>query len=188
MLILPCPRSCWRASRPLRAVLRGNGAYPGLLGEVLLYPWQEGTLLVTRAAGLPRDGFFALHIHTLGCCRTGGDIPFYCAGGHFDPQQQPHPDHAGDLPVLLSHRGRAFSVTFTGRFRPEEVLGRSVVLHESPDDYRSQPAGDAGRPHRLRRDRSILNAADSRVGMRESACVYSVQMTHTRALAPKAPL
>ena len=46
--------------------------------------------------------------------------------------------------MLLSHRGRAFSVTFTGRFRPEEVLGRSVVLHESPDDYRSQPAGDAG--------------------------------------------
>ena len=140
----PLPQVLLEGVPALRAVLRGNGDYPGLLGEVLLYPWQEGTLLVTRAAGLPRDGFFALHIHTLGCCRTGGDIPFYCAGGHFDPQQQPHPDHAGDLPVLLSHRGRAFSVTFTGRFRPEEVLGRSVVLHESPDDYRSQPAGDAG--------------------------------------------
>lgn len=110
----PLPQVLLEGVPALRAVLRGNGAYPGLLGEVLLYPWQEGTLLVTRAAGLPRDGFFALHIHTLGCCRTGGDIPFYCAGGHFDPQQQPHPDHAGDLPVLLSHRGRAFSVTFTG--------------------------------------------------------------------------
>ena len=68
----PLPQVLLEGVPALRAVLRGNGAYPGLLGEVLLYPWQEGTLLVTRAAGLPRDGFFALHIHTLGCCRTGG--------------------------------------------------------------------------------------------------------------------
>lgn len=34
---------------------------------------------------------------------------------------------------------------FTNRFKPRDVLGRSVIIHENPDDYRSQPAGNAGK-------------------------------------------
>lgn len=33
---------------------------------------------------------------------------------------------------------------FTGRFFPEDVAGRTVVIHEMPDDFRSQPSGDSG--------------------------------------------
>ena len=127
-----------------QAWLRGSNAHPDLRGEVCFYPYQGGSLVLARVLGLPGDGFFALHIHTQGDCRTGGDIPFQRAGAHYDPMGRLHPDHAGDLPVLLSSGGRAFSAVYTGRFRPEEVVGRSVVLHEFPDDYRSQPAGQAG--------------------------------------------
>jgi len=28
---------------------------------------------------------------------------------------------------------------------PEEVIGNSVIIHQNPDDYRSQPAGNAGK-------------------------------------------
>ena len=45
---------------------------------------------------------------------------------------------------LLSSGGRALSLVYTGRFQPGQVLGRSVVLHALPDDYRSQPTGAAG--------------------------------------------
>ena len=104
-----------------RALLCGSNAHPGLRGEALFYPYQDGTLLLIRALGLPGDGFYACHIHALGDCCTGGD-----------------------LPVLLSSGGRALSLVYTGRFQPGQVLGRSVVLHALPDDYRSQPTGAAG--------------------------------------------
>jgi len=34
---------------------------------------------------------------------------------------------------------------FTNRFLPGDVIGRTVMIHENPDDYRSQPSGDAGK-------------------------------------------
>jgi Cu-Zn family superoxide dismutase len=34
---------------------------------------------------------------------------------------------------------------FTDRFRVDEVIGHSVIIHQNPDDYRSQPAGASGK-------------------------------------------
>ena len=107
-----------------RALLCGSNAHPGLRGEALFYPYQDGTLLLIRALGLPGDGFYACHIHALGDCCTGGDVAFHCAGPHYDPEGREHPNHAGDLPVLLSSGGRALSLVYTGRFQPGQVLGR----------------------------------------------------------------
>ena len=129
-----------------RALLRGDGAHPRLRGEALFYPFGPGTLLLVRVQGLPRDGFFALHIHQAGDCGTGGDLAFSRTGGHYNPHGLPHPCHAGDLPVLLSSGGLALCLCYTGRFSPGQVTGRSAVLHNGPDDYRSQPAGDSGPP------------------------------------------
>ena len=33
----------------------------------------------------------------------------------------------------------------TNRFRVEEILGKTVIIHDSPDDFTSQPAGNAGK-------------------------------------------
>ncbi|MCI8477060.1 MAG: superoxide dismutase family protein [Oscillospiraceae bacterium] len=126
------------------ALLQGDDAHPELRGELLFYPYQAGSLLAVRVVGLPHDGFFALHIHETGDCCTGGDLPFHCAGGHYNPTNTIHPEHAGDLPVLLSSSGCAYTIVYTGRFRPEQVLGHSVLIHGSPDDYHSQPAGNSG--------------------------------------------
>lgn len=56
----------------------------------------------------------------------------------------PHPFHAGDLPPLLSCKGRAYLAVITGRFCVKDVIGRSVVIHAGPDDLHTQPAGNAG--------------------------------------------
>ena len=145
MLDYPVPLP-YALERPpaARAGLRGGDGAPGLWGECLFYPFLGGSLLMLRAVGLPRDGFFALHLHTGSSCATGGDIPFHQAGGHYDPAGVPHPDHAGDLPVLLSHRGMAYAMFYTGRFTPAQAVGRTLVIHDRPDDYRTQPAGDSG--------------------------------------------
>lgn len=146
MLDHPCrlPYPLVEGQPAARALVMGDGAHPDLRGEVLFYPYQEGSLLLVRMTGLPADGFFGFHIHELGDCCTGGDIPFHCAGGHYNPGGASHPYHAGDLPVLLSSGGRAYMILYTGRFRPQEVVGRSAVIHAQADDYRSQPAGDSG--------------------------------------------
>ena len=87
-------------------------------------------------------GFFALHIHEGGDC---GGTDFSDTGGHFNPEAQEHPRHAGDLPPLLSVGGHAFLSVETGRFTPCEVSGRTVVIHGSADDFHTQPAGNAGK-------------------------------------------
>ena len=33
---------------------------------------------------------------------------------------------------------------YTGRFYPEDVIGRTVIIHEKSDDFHTQPSGDAG--------------------------------------------
>jgi Cu-Zn family superoxide dismutase len=33
----------------------------------------------------------------------------------------------------------------TNKFKVEDIIGRTVIIHENPDDYRSQPSGNAGR-------------------------------------------
>lgn len=34
---------------------------------------------------------------------------------------------------------------FTDKFDVEDIIGKTVIIHESPDDYRTQPAGNSGR-------------------------------------------
>lgn len=34
---------------------------------------------------------------------------------------------------------------FTDKFRVTDAVGRSVIIHQNPDDYRTQPAGNAGK-------------------------------------------
>lgn len=128
-----------------RALLQGDPSHPQLMGEVLFFPYGRGTLVVTRLLGLPEPGFHGLHIHEKGDCSTGGDVAFAGAGGHYNPTGADHPQHAGDLPPILAlSDGVALSAVYTDRFKPSQVIGRSVVLHDMPDDLHSQPAGNSG--------------------------------------------
>ena len=119
------------------AEISGNG----IRGTVWFWQRQDGALVTAEVTGLPHDGFFALHIHEGPGC--GGER-FADTGGHFNPKGVPHPEHAGDLPPLLSCKGRAFLSVLTDRFCVEDVLNRTVVIHSGPDDFKSQPAGNPG--------------------------------------------
>ena len=57
----------------------------------------------------------------------------------------PHGNHSGDFPVLFSNNGYARMSFFTDKFKPEDIINRSVIIHQNPDDYRSQPAGNSGK-------------------------------------------
>lgn len=115
-----------------------RGAQNNVQGTVLFYEMPQGLLVRAEIDGLPSpNGIYAFHIH------EGTD----CAapGGHLNPGNQKHPYHAGDLPPLFSANGRAFSVFLTDRFALRQIVGKTVIIHDRPDDFTTQPSGNPGK-------------------------------------------
>ena len=84
--------------------------------------------------------FYAMHIHQFGNCT----LPFDKTGEHYNPDQLPHPEHAGDLLPLLGNHGYAWSAFYDGRLSIDEIIGKSLIIHRNPDDFRTQPSGNSG--------------------------------------------
>ena len=130
------------------AKIEGTADYPDIHGLVSFYDVCNGSIVTAEIYGLPdthhTGSFFGFHIHEGNTCTGDQTDVLKNTGGHFNPQNQDHPHHVGDLPVLLSVNGNAWSSVYTGKFHPEEVIGRTVVIHLHPDDYRTQPSGNSG--------------------------------------------
>ena len=123
----------------------GGAAAPQLSGCVQFYQKNGYVLIAAKISGLPKEsktGFFGFHIHQGGNC-TGMD--FSGTEGHYNPSDQAHPKHAGDLPTLLECQGNAYLSVRTDRLSVTDIIGRTVVIHSDPDDFHSQPAGNAGK-------------------------------------------
>jgi len=138
------------------AIVNGSAQYNQIKGLVLFIKADNGTLIISDISGLPAYapgdeniqpiGPFGFHIHDGGDCSPySGDTPFSCAEGHYNPGNQPHGNHAGDLPVLFSNNGYSYMSFFTNKFKPDQVIGKTVIIHINPDDYRTQPAGNSGK-------------------------------------------
>lgn len=84
--------------------------------------------------------FYGMHIHEHGDCSGN----FENTGNHFNPDNTLHPMHLGDLPPLLSNDGYAWMSVFDKRFRLDDVIGKSIVIHNMRDDFTSQPSGNSG--------------------------------------------
>ena len=132
------------------ADIRGDSAHISLHGDVDFYSWRNGVIVVAELWGLPymtdecAPNILAMHLHTNGDCTGTREEPFSGAGGHYNPTGCPHPAHAGDMPPLFVNRGYAWLSFYTERLKLNEVVGRSVIIHDGRDDFTSQPAGNAG--------------------------------------------
>jgi Cu-Zn family superoxide dismutase len=135
-----------RATAQLKPT-QGNKA----IGEVSFEQTRDGVRVFAIVNHLT-PGSHGFHIHETGDCSAPDATS---AGGHFNPTGQPHgspaggPHHAGDLPMLVADKkGKAkLDATLAGLTvapGPSSIVGRAVVVHAAPDDYRSQPAGNSG--------------------------------------------
>jgi superoxide dismutase, Cu-Zn family len=121
------------------------------VGTVTLFEAPSGVLLdVDLTAVLPGD--HAFHIHAVGQCETPD---FKSAGGHFNPEEDKHGllnkagPHAGDMPnIHVPETGKLRIEILNQRIDLNDGLldddGSAIVIHEGPDDYITDPAGDAG--------------------------------------------
>ena len=132
------------------ADITGAPGYRTVRGSVRFYQSRYGVFVVTEIIGLPMGSgcaapIFGYHIHNGMVCRGTAADPFSEAGTHYDPQNCPHPYHAGDLPPLWGAGGNAFSVVLTDRLTVDEIIGKTIVVHGDLDDLTTQPAGNAGK-------------------------------------------
>jgi superoxide dismutase, Cu-Zn family len=136
------------------AVLRNRQGQE--IGEATFRQEGDAVVMVIDARNL-EGGERAIHIHEVGVCEPPD---FQSAGGHFNPEDRAHgfdhPEgpHAGDLRNLvvdpddgIGHATYRLETVSLRSGTPNSLLdgdGTAVVIHADADDYRSQPAGDAG--------------------------------------------
>jgi Cu-Zn family superoxide dismutase len=135
-----------------RAVLRDSAGQQ--VGVATLVQTPDGVLVRTELTNVP-PGVHAFHVHEVGRC----DPPsFQSAGGHYNPFGRQHGilnasgPHAGDMPNI--HVPETRRLTFEvliprvtlgqGQATLFDANGSALVVHAGADDYRTDPAGNAG--------------------------------------------
>lgn len=131
------------------AHIKGSEDYPEIKARVEFYIVRDGVLVYTEAGNLPTSEnkpfrVFAYHIHEGKQCAGDAEDPFADAKSHYNPTDEDHPYHAGDLPPLFSNYGYAWNIVLTSRFNLNDVIGRTIIIHLNPDDFTTQPSGDSG--------------------------------------------
>ena len=138
---------------PLRATAelqptKGNKTF----GEATFEQVGDKVHAVIYVQGLKPGQEHGLHIHEVGDCSSGDGMS---AKGHFNPYGKPHGNpgsaerHGGDLPALKAGKDGRAKVDVrvdivTVAAGPASIIGRAVIVHADPDDYRTQPTGNAG--------------------------------------------
>jgi Cu-Zn family superoxide dismutase len=102
--------------------------------------------------GLKPGSEHGFHVHEAGDCSSGDGMS---TKGHFNPHGKPHAHfstaerHVGDMPSLKADTNGRAEANFeldvmTVSPGPASVVGRGLIVHADPDDYRTQPTGNAG--------------------------------------------
>jgi Cu-Zn family superoxide dismutase len=125
------------------------------IGSVMLQDTPEGVLVTTDLKGLP-VGEHGFHFHEKGQCDAAQK--FTTAGAHYAAGKMQHGlltaggHHGGDMPnayvgadgVLKTSLLNTGVTLANGPKSLFDADGSALVIHAKPDDYKTQPSGDAG--------------------------------------------
>jgi Cu-Zn family superoxide dismutase len=118
-----------------------------------MFTQRGDTVYVTvNVSGLKPNGDHGFHVHEKGDCSSGDGMS---TGGHFNPLGKAHAahgaaeHHAGDLPSLKADAYGNAELRFqtkaiTVGSGATDIVGKGLIVHRDPDDYKTQPTGNAG--------------------------------------------
>lgn len=113
----------------------------------------DGGIRITgEVTGLEAGSEHGFHVHETGDCSAPDGTS---AGGHFNPATTAHgrvgqgEHHAGDSDnIVANDQGTAMVDTLLRGATLDQgetgIIGRGVIVHADPDDYTTQPTGNAG--------------------------------------------
>lgn len=126
---------------------KGNTA----AGTVTFQQMGDKVLVTADITGLKPNAEHGFHAHEKGDCSSGDGMS---TAGHFNPNGKPHgpqdhDHHAGDMPGLKSDSNGNAKTSFelTGvsiGSGTADLVGRGLIVHAGPDDYKTQPTGNSG--------------------------------------------
>ncbi|WP_409305781.1 superoxide dismutase family protein [Peribacillus sp. SCS-155] len=112
------------------------------VGTVAFIQDKDHVRIEASVKGLA-PGHHGFHIHEKGICDPQSpDGAFMSAGGHFNPTQTVHSNHAGDMPSLYVNKDG--TGTFTAdfdRMTAQQIVDQklAVMIHENPDNFGNIP-------------------------------------------------
>ena len=126
---------------------QGNFAH----GTVTFTQRGDRVHVVAHVMGLKPGATHGFHVHEKGDCSSGDGMS---TGGHFNPDGKPHgpqsgAHHDGDMPALVADSYGNANATFnlkgvTVGGGAHDLVGKGLIVHRDPDDYKTQPTGNAG--------------------------------------------
>lgn len=129
----------------------GKGA--SIAGTLGVAASNGGAMITGQITGLTPNSDHGFHVHEKGDCSSPD---FKSAGEHFNPTSQPHgnpaspPHHLGDaLNIAANAEGTAdvnarIAGVTVGDGGANDIVGKAIVVHAQPDDYKTQPSGNSG--------------------------------------------
>ena len=117
-------------------------------GTARITPTASGVVVLIEVQNAA-PGEHGVHVHEKGDC---SDPAAMSAGGHFNPKSAAHHGgpstpvrHGGDLGNMqVDSNGRGLLVVAVGDLTMDNVVGRSIVVHQTVDDLKTDPAGNSG--------------------------------------------
>lgn len=124
-------------------------------GTVSFVQKGDQVLVDARVDGLS-PGLHGFHVHEKGDCSAPDATS---AGGHFNPGAKQHGQpgqsehHAGDFGNLNANAAGNASLKLAiptqeltlAKNAPHSVVGRALIVHTDPDDFKTQPTGNSGK-------------------------------------------
>ncbi len=121
-------------------------------GTVTFTQQGSAVLVAGEVRGLAPNKEHGFHVHDKGDC-SGGDG--MATGGHFNPTGAAHgahgqnQHHAGDLVSLKADASGVARFSYTSNLvtvgnGAANVVGRGLIVHRDPDDFKTQPTGNSG--------------------------------------------
>jgi len=116
-------------------------------GVVTFSPEQGGVRVVVKFTGVPK-GVHGFHIHEFGDCSAPDGMS---AGSHFNPTNVAHAGrdaekrHMGDMGNVTADEQGNIALDYVDKhIKLAAIIGHGMILHANPDDFTTQPTGNAG--------------------------------------------